>query len=498
MPHEITIPRLGWSMEEGVFVRWLKQSGQWVEAGEAVFILETDKATQDVEAIDAGTLHIAADAPQPGERVLVGRVIGALLAKGESAPADSPRVFSEVTPRASADASTASPLTSGLSPRACSPGATAGLPSSALSEAAQPVARAAVNADRPATPAMRRAQREQQLSAQRERKFSAQREQKHRVTRAQQQTAAPARQQAPTQTTARKRPLITPRARLAARDLGIAIDQLSGTGRGGRIRERDVRQAQANGSTTALASPSGATAGLPSSASAAPVATPSTNIRAAIARRLVASLHAMAPVTLTTRADATNLINLRAQFQATATDDAPVPSLTDIIVKLTALALEHHPLLNSRWHEDRVVENDTIAIGLAVDCEAGLFVPVLHDVPALGLRDIATRSRELIEKARGRRLTSADLEGGTFTVSNLGMLGIDAFTPIINPPQAAVLGIGAIRREPTYQPDGSLAPRDLTTLSLTFDHRVVDGAPAARFLQTLVTAIENPAPWLTT
>jgi pyruvate dehydrogenase E2 component (dihydrolipoamide acetyltransferase) len=475
-------------MEEGIFVRWLKQPGQWVEAGEAVFILETDKATQDVEAIDAGTLHIAADAPQPGERVLVGRVIGALLAKGESPPAYTTRAISAATPRASADVSTASsPLASGLSPRACPPGATAGLPSSAVSEVTQRVAPAAVNNARPATPAMRRALREQE----------------HRAQRAQQQqTAAPARQQAPTQTSARKRPTITPRARRAARDLGIATDQLAGTGRGGRIRERDVRQAATNGSRHSIGASSGATAGLPSSAAvmrpASEVSAPSTNIRAAIARRLVAGLHAMAPVTLTTRADATNLVNLRAQFQATADEATPVPSLTDIIVKLTALALERHPLLNARWQDDRVVENNTIAIGLAVDCEAGLFVPVLHDVPALGLRDIAVRSRELIEKARGRRLSSADLEGGTFTVSNLGMFGIDAFTPIINPPQAAVLGIGAIRREPVYQPDGSLAPRELTTLSLTFDHRVVDGAPAARFLQTLVTAIENPAAWLTT
>jgi len=480
VPHEITIPRLGWSMEEGVFVRWLKQPGQWVEAGEAVFILETDKATQDVEAIDAGTLHIAADAPQPGERVLVGRVIGALLAKGESPPAE---------PRSAAPSS--SPVPCSLKPDASPPGATAGSPSSALSEAAQPVARAAVNADRPATPAMRRAKREQE----------------HRAQRAQQQqTAAPARQHTPTQTSARKRLAITPRARRIARDLGIAIDLLAGTGRGGRIRERDIHQAATNGSKPSFASSSGAAGGSSSSGlpSSAPVmrptseTAPSHNIRAAIARRLVAGLQAMAPVTLTTRADATNLVNLRAQFQATATNSAPVPSLTDIIVKLTALALERHPLLNARWQEDRVVENDTIAIGLAVDCEAGLFVPVLHDVHALGLRDIATRSRELIEKARGRRLSSADLEGGTFTVSNLGMLGIDAFTPIINPPQAAVLGIGAIRREPVYQPDGSLAPRELTTLSLTFDHRVVDGAPAARFLQTLVTAIENPAAWLTT
>ena len=349
-----------------------------------------------------------------------------------------------------------------------------------------------MNADRPATPAMRRAQREQQLSAQRE--------QEHRAT---QLNTARSKLISAAKVTTAKRPLITPRARLAARDLGIAIDQLSGTGRGGRIRERDVHQAVTNGAEPSFVSSRGATAGLPSSAAVVRPASetpsaPSSNIRAAIARRLVAGLHAMAPVTLTTRADATNLVNLRAQFQATATDDAPVPSLTDIIIKLTALALDRHPLLNASWQEDRVVENDTIAIGLAVDCEAGLFVPVLHDVPALGLRDIAARSRELIEKARGRRLSSADLEGGTFTVSNLGMLGIDAFTPIINPPQAAVLGIGAIRREPVYQSDGSLAPRDLTTLSLTFDHRVVDGAPAARFLQTLVTAIENPAPWLTT
>ena len=490
MPNEITIPRLGWSMEEGIFVRWLKQPGQWVEAGEAIFVLETDKATQDVEAIDAGTLLIAADAPRPGERVLVGRVIGALLAKGESPPVDSPRTAEEPAKQATAGMpNSASPLASGLSPRACSPGATAGLPSSAVTETAQPVARAGIDSTRPATPAMRRAQREKE--------FSAQREQEHRAQRAQQLSAARSKPISAAKVTTAKRLAITPRARRTARHLGIATDQLAGTGRGGRIRERDVRQAQANGSRTAFNTSSGATAGPASSASAAPAATPSHNIRAAIARRLVAGLHAMAPVTLTTRADATNLVNLRAQFQATADAGAQIPSLTDILVKLTALALERHPLLNARWQEDRVVENNTIAIGLAVDCEAGLFVPVLHDVLSLGLRDIAVRSRELIEKARGRRLTSADLEGGTFTVSNLGMFGIDAFTPIINPPQAAVLGIGAIRREPVYQSDGSLAPRELTTLSLTFDHRVVDGAPAARFLQTLVTVIENPAPWLT-
>ncbi|MBX9788738.1 MAG: 2-oxo acid dehydrogenase subunit E2 [Pirellulales bacterium] len=466
MPNEITIPRLGWSMEEATFIGWLKEPGQWVAAGDVLFTLETDKATEDIEAIDAGTLHLAADAPQPGERVLVGRVIGALLGKGESAPAELSRAVVGAQPVAG------SHVVAGLTePGRAAPGATAGLSSSAVSEAS-PLSGHSRAPDRPATPAMRRAQRALQKRTERSIPISA------------------------ASVVANKRPAVTPRARRAARELGVAVDQLAGTGRGGRIRERDVRQAATNGSRHSIDTTSVPTS-LPGSGSSAPPVTGSPNIRAAIARRLVAGLHAMAPVTLTTRADATNLVNLRAQFQATAVDDAPVPSLTDVIVKLTALALARHPALNARWQDDRVVENETIAIGFAVDSEVGLFVPVLHDVPSLGLREIAARSRALVERTRLRRLTSTDLEGGTFTVSNIGMLGIDAFTPIINPPQAAVLGVGAIRREPVYQCDGSLSPRELTTLSLTFDHRVVDGAPAARFLQTLVAAIENPAAWLT-
>jgi pyruvate dehydrogenase E2 component (dihydrolipoamide acetyltransferase) len=305
---------------------------------------------------------------------------------------------------------------------------------------------------------------------------------------AQQHTPPRATEGTRTEVRPANRPAITPRARRTARELGVNAEQLVGTGRGGRIRERDVHQA---------AGPNGAGSKPVAKTRPASSVRGSRNIRAAIARRLVAGLHAMAPVTLTSRADATNLVNLRVQFQATADNGSVVPSLTDIIAKLVALSLVRHPLLNACWADDRVVENSEVAIGLAVDVPAGLLVPVLRDVVTLGVRDIAERSRDLIERARAGQLTAAELEGGTFTVSNLGMLGIDAFTPIISPPQAAVLGIGAIRREPVYQSDGTLAPRDLTTLSLTFDHRVVDGAPAARFLQTVVSAIENPAAWLT-
>jgi pyruvate dehydrogenase E2 component (dihydrolipoamide acetyltransferase) len=213
---------------------------------------------------------------------------------------------------------------------------------------------------------------------------------------------------------------------------------------------------------------------------------------------MVASHQTTAPVTLSTRADATNLVNLREQFRATAKGpDDIVPSITDLVVKLAAIALVEHSRLNARWEEDDIVELTEIRVGVAVDTEAGLLVPVLPDVRFLGVRDIAARSRELIARARAGQLSTAELQGGTFTVTNLGMYGIDGFTPIINPPEAAILGLGAIRREPVFTDADRVVPREMITLSLTFDHRVVDGAPAARFLATLRTGIENPAAWLT-
>jgi pyruvate dehydrogenase E2 component (dihydrolipoamide acetyltransferase) len=222
---------------------------------------------------------------------------------------------------------------------------------------------------------------------------------------------------------------------------------------------------------------------------------------------MVESLRTTAPVTLTTKVLAGNLLNLRSQFKAAAsageaiasaapTSKMIVPSVTDLLVKLAAAALARHPALNARWEGDRLVQPAGIHIGIAVDTEAGLLVPVVRDVPSLGVKQIAAKSRALIEKARSRRLSLDELRGGTFTITNLGALGIDAFTPIINRGETAVLGVGAIRREPVVSADDRIVPGDVMTLSLTFDHRVVDGAPAARFLQTLREAIENPAAWL--
>lgn len=264
---------------------------------------------------------------------------------------------------------------------------------------------------------------------------------------------------------------ISPRARRTARTLGVDWTSVAGSGRNGRIRERDILAVQAP------------------AAAQAPAITP---MRRTIAERMLHSARATAPVTLTTTADATHLVSLRDQFKAAA---APAPSITDFFVKLCALALRQHPQLNARWQEDGIIVAAEINIGIAVDTDAGLVVPVIRNVAGLTLRQIAERSRDLAARARLRSLKAEEMEGGTFTVTNLGAFGIDAFTPIINFPECAILGIGRICKQPAVV-DNQVVPRDMVTLSLTFDHRIVDGAPAARFLQTLGKAVENPAAWL--
>ncbi len=370
MAIEVRVPRLGWNMEQGVFVAWHKKDGEAVRAGEALFVLEGDKATQDVEATDAGILHIPADAPKEGDTVAVGALLGYLVT-------------------------------------AESVGQASSLPGQEAGKMAAPRPRA-----------------------------------------------------------------VSPRARRVAKALGVDCAGLKGSGRTGRIRERDVRAAARHDATT------------PGQAVTA--------TRRAIAEKLLTSLRSTAPVTLTTTADATNLVNLREQFKAA---DQSVPGYTDVLVKLAAVALKAHPLLNARWDEGRIVMQEGVHVGIAVDTEAGLLVPVVRDVASLSLREVAARSRDLVERARARRLTADEMRGGTFTVSNLGAFGVDAFTPIINYPECAILGVGRIRRQPAVV-DDRVVPRDAVTLSLTFDHRIVDGAPAARFLDALRGCVENPGPWL--
>jgi pyruvate dehydrogenase E2 component (dihydrolipoamide acetyltransferase) len=397
MANPIVIPRLGWNMEGGTFLGWLKPNGAAVRAGEPIFRLESEKATEDVECLDDGILRIGVSGPKEGDRLAVGTVIGHV----ENADAG------ERGPPAEKPAS-AIPVVGLVSP-----------------------------------------------------------------------TAA-VKKRAPTRND--KSPAISPRARRVAAELGVDWTTLRGSGRTGRIREQDVRRAM----------PRSVAAGAVPGAADKIVAINS--VRRATALHLANSRQATVPVTLTTTAIVTNLLAARAACQVNPSA-GPVPSLTDLFVKLAAHALERHPLLAAQWADDRLVLASAINIGIGVDTDAGLLVPVIHNVPSLSVRQLAARSQELIHKARQGTLASSEMQGGVFTITNLGMFGIDAFTPVINHPQCAILGIGRVRRVPVFVDDKVVA-QDEITLSLTFDHRIVDGAPAAKFLRTLTQAMENPGPWL--
>ena len=266
----------------------------------------------------------------------------------------------------------------------------------------------------------------------------------------------------------------TPRARRAAKALGIDWRTLAGTGRGGRILERDIESAAAR------------------SAAAAPPSVKLQGIRRLTSERLALSARTVVPVTLTTEADATSLARLREQ----AGSDAP--SYTDLLVKIVALALCEHPRLNASLTEQNIVEHDEIHIGIAVDTPAGLLVPIVRDAASRSVDQISRETRRLIDAAQAGRLAGEDQHGATFTISNLGMYEIDAFTPVVNLPECAILGLGRIVARAVVVDEATerIEVRRMLTLSLTFDHRLVDGAPAARFLQRVKHLVERPTLWL--
>lgn len=270
---------------------------------------------------------------------------------------------------------------------------------------------------------------------------------------------------------------ITPRARRLAKTSGISLENVTGTGKGGRVRERDVRAIAGNDAEI----PGGKIV-------------PISAIRRLIARNMVVSRQSGVPVTLTARADASALIEARSRLKETDGDKAP--TLNDMILFLLGRLLPSHPNLAARWLETRMAlpPDDGFHIGLAVDTPEGLLVPVIRDVARATLRSVAEQSRSLVERARAGRLKSADMRGGVFTLTSLGTFGIGHFNPVINHPESAILGLGAIVKDPVpVEPDG-FRFRPTLPLSLTFDHRVVDGAPAARFLQSLAEAIAGFAP----
>ena len=217
---------------------------------------------------------------------------------------------------------------------------------------------------------------------------------------------------------------------------------------------------------------------------------PVSKIRRTIAQRMLAGVQQTAPVTLTTKVDATQLLALRERLKVERSGGI-IPTYTDIFVKLVAAAIPSCPALNACWHNDGVFQYDHINIAMAVDTPSGLVAPVINDVASLSLDAIASQSLTLAEQSRAGTLSQNQLQGGTFTITNLGMFDIDFFTPIINLPQAAILGMGRIVREPVVVGE-QVVPGYRLGLSLTFDHRILDGGPAARWLQLLGHMLQTP------
>jgi pyruvate dehydrogenase E2 component (dihydrolipoamide acetyltransferase) len=431
----VIMPKFGFTQETAELVRWIKQTGQAVEQGEPIAEVTTDKINMEVEAPASGIL--AGLMVKVGELVPVTAVIAYILAPGESFPSG------ELLPSGEDQSQPPSRL-------APEPAPTPSL----------------------VTPLAARVAAEQGLDA------------SHipgsgpggRVTRRDVETYL-----------AGQGPLrATPAARRVARELGMGLARVPGSGPRGRIQGSDVLAAHA-----AAAAP--AAPALPAAPPAGEVKKiPLAGMRRTIARRMQQSAQEAPHITLQAdiQAGALEALCVRANEGLKASQSKVGP--TAVIARAVAWALQQHPALNSRLEGEDILLLPGIHLGIAVALEEGLIVPVVRDVPHKGIRQLAAEIAELSERARRGALRPDDVAEGTFTLSNLGMFGVDRFTAIINPPQAAILAIGRISKH--VVPDEADQPvvRPLMTVTLSADHRIVDGAVAARFLADLRVGLEHP------
>lgn len=437
MAHDILMPQMGYDMTEGTVVRWVKKVGDKIRRGDVVAEIETDKATVEVEAFASGILlRIMAE---PGQTMPVGQPIATLGEPGEKlteAPASTPE------PAAPAPAPTPEAATPAPPPAAARRPATA----------------------RPATPTPVAAAPLPETRADGDRTYA------------------------------------SPLARRLAGQLGVNLAAIRGSGPGGRIVAADVEAAEeAAPPAEATAEPLPAAATTPPTAPAAPAATPASplpegaediepsRLRQAIARRMSESKRT-APhfyVAVDCRADA--LLKLRAELAEAKT---PV-SINDMLVKALALATVAHPAVNAAYLDGTIRKFARVDVGIAVATENGLLSPAILDVAAKSLKEIATATRDIAERARAGRLRPEEYGGGTVTLSNLGMYGVDEFLAIINPPQALIVSVGAAA-DRVVAVKGKPAVQKVFTAWAAADHRVLDGAQVGEFMQTFRRLIEDP------
>jgi pyruvate dehydrogenase E2 component (dihydrolipoamide acetyltransferase) len=455
MVREVILPKLGQTMEEGVIVEWFKEEGDPVQRGDVLFTTESDKATLEVEAPGKGFLR----------RILV--------PAGESVPVLS--VVALITRTADED-------TSGYGVKT-------------------PTALPAVQVVEPvsAPPTRPEAARSRIFVSPRARKLAHEKG----VDLARVTGTGPRGRIAERDVVAflASLPAVTPVAERMAEQAGIDLDGVLGTGPGGRITKADVKRVIRVAAEPVLSTVEGpvlsTVEGVAPPVEAA-TEVPLSGVRAVIAQRMHESHSTTAPVTLTMEVDATNLVAMRERLKVSLADELGFNlGYNDLLIKLAAHALQRFPYMNAQLDQAAGVIRhlDAVHVGLAVDTERGLLVPVLRDAHRKGLNAVARELRGVVDRARAGKALPDELSGGTFSITNLGMFEIDAFTPLINLPEAAILGVGRIKDRPVVV-DGQVCVRQVMWLSLTFDHRLVDGTPAARFMQYIKNLIEEPYLWL--
>jgi len=423
---KIIMPKLGLTMEEGTILHWHVSEGESIRKGEILFEVETDKAVNEVEATNSGKLGKIV-VPASGTATVL-QVIAYLLEEGEEPPEEWPEVETMTTAGEAID-----------------------------------------SADKPkpqprATPLALRLAKEKGVDlANLEGSGENGTIVKEDVLRVAESAPEMERPQP-------KKVMASPRAKRLAREKGIPIGTISGSGPGGRVTEDDVLQSLEESN---LISPS--------------------RIQAITAQRLSTSFNTTPHFYLRIETKADQLLSLRTDLLPEIANTTGVRvTITDILLVLISKTLEKHPLLNASWEEGNIRTHKDINVGIATTVEEGLVVPVIKNTNIKLLSDITAERFELVEKAKFGKLNISDLEGGTFTFTNLGMFGIDDFDAIINPPQSAILAAGQIAERPFVE-EGNIIAMPTLRISLAIDHRVLDGAIAAHFLSDLKDAIENPA-----
>ena len=437
MPIPIEMPKLSDTMTEGVLVKWRKKEGDPVQVGDVLAEVETDKATMEMEAFDEGTLGKILVAE--GAKIAIGSQIAILLEPGEDAAA----LNAAPAPASSSQSSPSAPTAQASTPDAAE---THPAPSST----------------HPAS--------------------------------------------APTPGSGRVK--ASPLAKKVAAQHGVDLRTISGSGPGGRIVAQDVLVAatSAGGSKPTPPADSAASKGSPTASKpAAPISVPVTagagdrkvelsGMRRTIADRLLASKTQIPHFYLTISVDAGPLSKLRKQINdASAGGDGPKITVNDFVLLAAARSAAAHPKVNASWAHQHVVEYADVNLAVAVAIDDGLITPVLRKADKLSLRELSAAVKDIATRARGKKLKPEEYQGGTITVSNLGAYGIEQFCAIINPPQALILAVGAIVKQPVVNERDEIVVGQRMAITLSGDHRVVDGAVGAEYLQTLRKLLENPA-----